>query len=159
MFKLYAEHRNITEWRKIYMIKNVKKGIVVASIIAILGGSTAVSAANNFRFSMVSNVIGKKEFNLKNKTTNCESKASTYRYNTENLVDFVGRYSVNLDGNGFLKKDYEGTYKKADGKDHTTGYGKINKNTYTVNVVVDPRCNLIPQGGQIKGEGEIKQVN
>lgn len=60
MFKLYAEHRNITEWRKIYMIKNVKKGIVVASIIAILGGSTAVSAANNFRFSMVSNVIGKK---------------------------------------------------------------------------------------------------
>lgn len=29
------------------MIKNVKKGIVVASIIAILGGSTAASAANN----------------------------------------------------------------------------------------------------------------
>lgn len=141
------------------MIKNVKKGIAVASIIAILGGSTAASAANNFRFSMVSNVIGKKEFNLKNKTTNCESKASTYRYNTENLVDFVGKYSVDLDGNGFLKKDYKGSYKKADGKVHTTGYGKINKNTYTVNVGVDPRCNLIPQGGQIKGEGEIKQAN
>lgn len=38
---------------------------MVASIIAILGGSTAASAANNFRFSMVSNVIGKRNLILK----------------------------------------------------------------------------------------------
>ena len=60
------------------MIKNVKKGIVVASIIAILGGSTAASAANNFRFSMVSNVIGKKEFNLKNKTNGVKNASVNF---------------------------------------------------------------------------------
>ena len=140
------------------MNNKMKKGIMVVAIIFALGGSTVVSAANDFKFCIVSNVIGKKEFKLKNKYTNCVSNASTYRYNTDNKVDFVGRYAVDLDGNGFFNKDYDGVYKKANGKSYKTSYGIIDKNTYTVNVGVDRECNLGPKCGQIKGTGELVQA-
>ena len=91
------------------------------------------------------------------KKTTCVSTAATYRYNTDKLVDFEGRYAVDLDGNGFFNKDYKGTYKRADGNKHTTNYGKIDKNTYTVTVGVNIEDNIGPMGGQIKGEGELKQ--
>lgn len=139
------------------MRKNIKKNIVVLMMVLALGGGTAASAANKFKFSIVTSVIGKTEFKLQAKKTTCVSTAATYRYNTDNLVDFVGRYAVDLDGNGFFNKDYEGTYKRADGNKHTTNYGKIDKNTYTVTVGVNIEDNIGPMGGQIKGEGELKQ--
>ncbi len=137
------------------MKKNMKRGLAIAGMTLLLGGISTVYAANDFTFSFSSNVIGKTEFKLSNMDTKCKSKAATYVYNTNSYASFTGNYCITLDGNGFFNPDYKGTYKKADGYMYTTTYGKIKKNTYTVNIGTN--SDLIPRGGQIKGAGSIVQ--
>lgn len=139
----------------IIMKKETKKRFVIADIALLLGGASSAYAANDFNFSFVSNVIGKKEFKLKNKYATCSSRAETYRYNTNRYVSSIGNYIIDLDGNGFFNPDYDGTYHKADGYVYTTDYGKIKNNTYTVNIGTN--SDLTATGRQIKGCGEIIQ--
>lgn len=133
----------------------MKKIFLLASAILVLEGASTVYAANDFKFSFVSNIIGKTEFNLNKEYTTCDSNAGTYVYNTNSYADFVGEYCIDLNGNGIFKKDYEGTYQKADGRVHTTNYGEIKKNTYTVDI--GSNSHLAQRAAQIKGEGQIKQ--
>lgn len=133
----------------------MKKKFAIAATALLLGGTLTAYASNDFTFCFSSNVIGKTEYKLKKKETKCESKAITCRYYTGESVSFVGNYRIDLDGNGFFAADYKGKYKKADGSSCITKYGKIDKNTYTVNIGTN--SDLIPKGGQIEGSGEILQ--
>lgn len=134
---------------------DMKKLFVIAGMALIVGGTSTAYASNDFTFSFVTNVIGKKEFKLSKKDTSCDSRAATYRYNTDFIVDHVARYRVNLDGNGFFNPDYTGKYQDANGKFCTTKYNTIKKNTYTVNL--GTKDDLAPRSEQIKGTGTIYQ--
>lgn len=136
-------------------MKNMKKKLTLVVMLLFLGGTLTTYASKDFTFCFSSNVIGKKGFKLSNKKTTCESRADTFIFNTDNYADFVGKYCIDLEGKGFFKPSYSGTYQKVDGYVHTTKYGKIKKNTYTVNI--GSNSHLVPKGGQIKGEGEIVQ--
>lgn len=59
-----------------------------------------------------------------------------------------------LDGSGFLAKGYVGTSRPADGSYHYQKYGKIKKNTYTINVGTPD--DLTSSGREIQGEGAIE---
>lgn len=145
------------------MNNKIKKFLAISGITLILGGASTAYAANTFSFSFHTQVVGKKEFNLKNKVTYCDSRAATYEYNTKNYANFVGHYSIELDGNDFWKPDYKGTSKKADDRVYTTNYNKdknnipqkIRANTYTVNI--GSKDDLTSRCLQITGNGTLKQ--
>ena len=137
-------------WRK-----NIKKIFTNTGVALALGSASTAYAANTFTFSLVTNVIGTKEFELKKGNTTCGSKAYTYKYDTNSYASFIGNYRIDLDGNGVFEPDYTGTYHKADGYMYTTDYEDIKKNTYTVNV--NTNSDLAPRCLQIRGNGEIIQ--
>lgn len=136
----------------------MKRKIIVGGLLAILlgiGCAQEVSAnANHFTFKFSYAVVGHTSYSLSAKNTRTNNIAQTYRYNTNQIVDNNGHYIVSLDGNGFLKKDYVGTSRPADGSYHYQKYGKIKKNTYTINVGTPD--DLTASGREIQGEGAIE---
>lgn len=137
------------------MKKNIKKIFAITGMALALGSASTVYAANTFTFSFISNVIGTTEFKLDKGNTTCDSKADTYKYNTNSYASFIGNYCIDLDGNGIFEPDYTGTYHKADGYIYKTYYEDIKKNTYTVNIYTND--DLVARCLQIRGNGEIIQ--
>lgn len=134
----------------------MRKKLVIGALLLCLGGTaTAHATTNDFTFTFAHRVIGTKEFDLKNKYTKTTNLAHTYQYGTQDASDYTAKYRVDLDGNGWLNPNYEGKFKAADGYNHDQKYKKIEKNTYTVNVLA--KTDSSHSGAVwIDGGGEIK---
>lgn len=134
------------QWRKVF---------AVITMALILGGTSTAYAANDFTFAFVNCVVGKTVFSLKNKTTKCQTRAETFRYNTNSYVTPFGNYAVSIVRKSFFNSSYDGDYKKADGYCYTTKFGKIKKGKYTV--TVGSNSHLAAGGREIRGGGTLKQ--
>lgn len=86
------------------MKKNIKKIFTITGVALALGSASTAYAANTFTFSFVTNVIGTTEFELRKGNTTCDSKAYTYKYDTNSYASFIGNYRIDLDGNGVLNQ-------------------------------------------------------
>lgn len=141
------------------MKKRFSKTLILASIILILSGSMVCLAATDmgqFFYDFDFAVVGSTEFDLNNQYTYCKSSARSYREG--NLYGSNYHYMIALDGNGWFKPNYEGSYKAADGTEKYTYYNgssKIKANTYTVNV--DTSDYLTSAGVRIIGDGTLYQ--
>lgn len=136
-------------------MRKIKK-IGVVSLLATIMSTTFVYAETNkgsFSFDFSTAVIGKTEFSLAGKETNCDSTANTYRNGSVLKTKYT--YGITLDGNGIFNPNYKGSTHYANGKKYRTSYGVIKKNTYTVNVGSDDDLNMA--GANIKGSGTLYQ--
>lgn len=136
-------------------MKQRRKVFAVIAMALILGGTSTAYAANDFTFAFVNCVVGKTEFSLKDKNTKSETRADTFRYNTNSYVTPFGNYAVSLVRKSFFNSSYDGDYMKADGYYHTTNFGKIKKGKYTV--TLGSNSHLASSGKEIRGNGTLKQ--
>lgn len=139
------------------MRKNERiRKIGVISLLMLVMSTSLVYAEKkkgSFSFNFSSYVLGKTEFSLAGKETNCDSTANTYRNGSVHKTKYT--YGITLDGNGLFKPNYKGSTHSANGKKYRTSYGIIKKNTYTVNVGSDDDLNMA--GVNIKGTGTLYQ--
>lgn len=136
----------------------MKKLVGMASLAVLVGGASTVLGASKgtFSFSFSSNVVGKTEFSLANKSTSCNSTAESYRYGTGELLESKYRYKMSLEQKKFLGKSYSGDKSiYADGVKHKIAFNTVEKGTYTVNI--SSPDNLSACGVLIKGNGELFQ--
>ncbi len=137
-------------------MKNIKKIGVTCLLLAMMNTALVYAESNkgNFTFNFSSAVIGKTEFSLAGKETNCDSTANTYREGSVLKKKFT--YAITLDGKGLFKPSYKGSTHSANGKKYRTNYGIIKKNTYTLYIwSSDDDINMC--GANIKGSGSLYQ--
>lgn len=139
-------------------MKKMKRMVGVASLAVLVGGASTVLAASKgeFSFSFSSNVIGKTEFKLANKSTSCSSTADSYRYGTSDVLSTKYRYKMSLEQQKIFGKSYSGDKSiYADGLKHKIAFNTVDKGTYTVNIGSPDK--LSASGVVIKGDGELFQ--
>ena len=116
-------------------------------------------AANkgSFTFKFSTAVQGSTKFELGAVKTTCTSTADTYTLEGHNYSSRKYIYHIDLIGKGWFASQYIGTSQYADGWSYTTDYGKINDNTYTLNISSDRFLGSEGQGYQIDGSGTLYQ--
>lgn len=138
-------------------MKKINKLVGIAILAFLVAGTATVFAADkgSFTFKFTYAVVGSTKFDLAAKTTTCQSRADSYRYNTSEILTTKYTYGIDLDGDGWFSSDYIGTLQRADGKQYTTSYGSISKNTYTLNI--SSGDDITSHGVEIEGNGTLYQ--
>lgn len=140
------------------MKKKLFSGIVICSLLILIAKPVFTFASDTnrgtFTFDFKFTVKGTTQFSMSKQDTKCISSAQAYQSEYDSY-NYGYSYKIDLDGDGWFRPDYSGSYVLGDGYNHTTTYGKISENTYTVNI--DSKENLNTGGYQMIGSGILYQ--